>query len=223
MADHYEEQPGHDAKRLVAGRFQRHIENLVQEHLRTVADDLSRQIRRRPSQQVVVVCAEEIRNEFSELPSTEAPRNAVVGWTQAEAHASPADILAIALPEPSTAASDEYSCSSSVPRGGGTRRPRVLGVGVETLEAASDGRVELLLSQHGSDRPAWQCPECGRASLNEAVACSTARKWTSARRASIAAVHQTLAHGGRAGRCANAATSSPSRASARSFATSRLI
>ena len=33
-----------------------------------------------------------------------------------------------------------------------------------TLEAASDGRVELLLFQDGTDRSAWQCRQCGRVS-----------------------------------------------------------
>src|SRR5204863_225920 len=32
----------------------------------------------------------------------------------------------------------------------------------QTLEAASDGRVELLLVQDGVDHPAWECPKCGR-------------------------------------------------------------
>ena len=35
----------------------------------------------------------------------------------------------------------------------------------ETLEAASDGRVELLLHQEGVQRDAFRCPSCGRAAL----------------------------------------------------------
>jgi peptide chain release factor subunit 1 len=34
----------------------------------------------------------------------------------------------------------------------------------ETLESASDGRVETLLFQEDAHRPAWECPKCGRAS-----------------------------------------------------------
>jgi peptide subunit release factor 1 (eRF1) len=33
----------------------------------------------------------------------------------------------------------------------------------DTLEAASDGRVELLLYQAGVQRDAYRCPACGRA------------------------------------------------------------
>jgi len=35
----------------------------------------------------------------------------------------------------------------------------------QTLEAASDGRAELLLVQDGADEPAYQCPACGRAQV----------------------------------------------------------
>ena len=70
-------------------------------------------------------------------------------------------------------------------------------MGAETLEAASDGRVELLLSQHGSDRPAWQCPECGRASLNGGRCPLDGTEMDERAEGLDLAVHQTLAHGGR--------------------------
>ena len=44
-----------------------------------------------------------------------------------------------------------------------TRNGRAAAGWSETLEAASDGRIELLLFQDGADREAWQCPSCGRA------------------------------------------------------------
>src|SRR5205807_856586 len=37
----------------------------------------------------------------------------------------------------------------------------------QTLEAASDGRVDVLVFQEGADRPAWRCPACGRAATAE--------------------------------------------------------
>jgi hypothetical protein len=66
----------------------------------------------------------------------------------------------------------------------------------QTLEAASDGRVELLLFQDGVDHAAHRCPACGRASLSGG-SCpldGTALEPTDA--GLDLAVHQTLAHGG---------------------------
>ena len=65
-----------------------------------------------------------------------------------------------------------------------------------TLEAASDGRVELLLFQDGTDRPAWECPACGRVS-SEGGACPLDGTQMEERKEGLdLAVHQTLAHGG---------------------------
>ncbi|MDQ3822485.1 MAG: hypothetical protein M3321_04510, partial [Actinomycetota bacterium] len=98
IADRFDEQPRrHDQGGWSQARYQRHIDKLVHDHLRGVADDLDRRIRATPAAKVVVVASEETRAEFSEILSNEA-RNAVVGWTQAEAHAGPADLLEIAAP-----------------------------------------------------------------------------------------------------------------------------
>ena len=65
-----------------------------------------------------------------------------------------------------------------------------------TLEAASDGRVELLLFQNGTDRPAWECPACGRVA-SEGGACPLDGTQMEERKEGLdLAVHQTLAHGG---------------------------
>src|SRR5712691_523093 len=79
IADHFEEQPGrHDQGGWSQARYQRHIENLVQGHLRFVAEELDRQVRRHNAPRVVVVGSEETRSEFAELLSNET-RGAVVG------------------------------------------------------------------------------------------------------------------------------------------------
>jgi peptide subunit release factor 1 (eRF1) len=36
----------------------------------------------------------------------------------------------------------------------------------ETLEAATDARVEVLLYEEGANTPAHECPQCGRATLD---------------------------------------------------------
>src|SRR5712691_10562230 len=88
VVDRFEEQPGrHDQGGWSQSRYQRHIENLVSEHLRGFAEELDRQVRRARSPRVVIVCSEETRAELSKLLSKEVEA-ALVGWTQAKAHAT---------------------------------------------------------------------------------------------------------------------------------------
>jgi peptide subunit release factor 1 (eRF1) len=65
-----------------------------------------------------------------------------------------------------------------------------------TLEAASDGRVDLLLVQEGVDQQAYVCPQCGRAQLQDG-SCPLDGTTMEARDGGLdLALHQTLAHGG---------------------------
>jgi hypothetical protein len=66
----------------------------------------------------------------------------------------------------------------------------------ETLEAASDGRVEILLYQHGRDRPAWCCPACGRLALEPGKCPLDGTELEHRAEGLDLAIHQTLAHGG---------------------------
>src|SRR5438093_9429799 len=98
VADRSETQPGrHDQGGWSQARYRRHIDALAHAHLRRVADELDQRLRRERAAQVVVVSSEETRAEFSEVLSSEA-RAALVGWTHAEAHASPAELLQVVLP-----------------------------------------------------------------------------------------------------------------------------
>ena len=66
----------------------------------------------------------------------------------------------------------------------------------DTLEAASDGRVELLLFQAGVQKAAYRCPACGRAAL-DAITCPLDGTTMEARDDGLdLAVRLTLAHGG---------------------------
>jgi len=196
VADHFEEQPGrHDQGGWSQSRYQRHIEKLVHDHLRDVAGELDRRVRRTPTAKVVVVASEETRADFSELLSNEA-RGAVVGWTHAEAHATPAELLEVVAPvlEDHRAEAERKSLERWREEAG--RNGRASSGWGQTLEAASDGRVELLLFQEGASRPAWQCPACGRAAL-EAGSCPLDGTRMEQRDDGLdVAVHQTLAHGG---------------------------
>jgi peptide subunit release factor 1 (eRF1) len=65
-----------------------------------------------------------------------------------------------------------------------------------TLEAASDGRVELLLFHNGVDHRAWQCPACGRVAAEPGNCPLDGTQMEESRDGLDLAVHQTLAHGG---------------------------
>jgi peptide chain release factor subunit 1 len=195
VADLWEEQPSrHDQGGWSQARFQRHIDNLAAEHIRAVADTLNREIRRR-REPVVIVCVEELRGEFGELLGQEA-RGELAGWTQAEAHATPAELLELAAPLLEDRRAQQESRALERWREEAGRDGRASAGWEATLEAASDGRVELLLFQEGADRPAWQCPACGRAAI-AAGSCPLDGNRLEPYDAGVdLAVHQTLAHGG---------------------------
>src|SRR5207253_8114790 len=81
-----------------------------------------------------------------------------------EAHAVPADLLRAARPilEDWHATQEREAAERWREESG--RGARATAGWADTLEAASDGRVELLLFQEGAERSAWQCPRCGRVS-----------------------------------------------------------
>jgi peptide subunit release factor 1 (eRF1) len=66
----------------------------------------------------------------------------------------------------------------------------------QTLEAASDARVEMLLFQEGADRAAFRCPACGRATVAEGNCPLDGTRLEPTDAGLDLAVHQTLAHGG---------------------------
>ena len=197
FVDRTEEQPGqHDQGGWSQARFQRHIETLVQEHLREVADELDRLVRRLGAVQVVVVATEETRAEFEELLSHEA-RAAISGWTAAEAHASPAELLEVATPvleryraEKETELVDRWHEEVG-------RRGRASAGWADTLEAASDARVELLLFQDGVAHKAFRCPSCGRVAVAGGKCPLDGTSMEESDEGLDLALHQTLVHGGR--------------------------
>jgi peptide chain release factor subunit 1 len=196
LVTQFDEQPGrHDQGGWSQARYQRHIESLVQEHLRAVADLLDRHVRQLRGPRVVVVCAEETRAEFEEGLSRDV-RNAIVGWTQAEAHATPADLLAAAEPVLEGWRAEQETELVERWREEAGRNGRAAAGWGSTLEAASDARVELLLFQDGANRLAWQCPACGRVGSSGGACPLDGTQMEQRDDGLDLAVHQTLAHGG---------------------------
>ncbi len=198
IADHFDEQPGqhdHDQGGWSQARYQRHLDKLVQEHLKGVAEELDRSRRRMQAPRIVLVSSEEMRGEFTEALSSEA-RESMVGWTQAEAHAGPAELLEAVTPvlEEAQAKSEAETIARWSEEAG--RNGRAASGWADTLEAASDGRVEVLLFQEGADRDAYRCPACGRAALEDGSCPLDGTRLELHDGGLDLAVHQTLAHGG---------------------------
>ena len=196
LAEQADETPGrHDQGGWSQSRYQRHIEKLVHDHLKDVAELLDREFRRLRGPRVIVVASDEARGEFEDELSHEL-RKAIIGWTTADAHATPAQLLEVVAPllEQWRGAQEIEAVERWRAEAG--RNGRAASGWGPTLEAASDGRVELLLFQDGAERPAWECPACGRIGT-EGGACPLDGTQMEQRNEGLdLAVHQTLAHGG---------------------------
>ena len=170
VADRTEETQGrHDQGGWSQSRYQRHIGNLDLEHYKTVAEALERLFRTLGRPRIIVVAGDETRAEFADVLSSEI-EEAVIGWTSADAHASDAELGEVVQPFV-----DEWRAgleNDAVARWREEVGKNALGSAgwSDTLEAASDGRIELLLHQLGVQKDAYRCPACGRAAAT-AITC----------------------------------------------------
>jgi peptide chain release factor subunit 1 len=196
LVDRTDDVPGrHDQGGWSQARFQRHIEKLVGEHLREMAEELDRRVRKMRSPKVIVVSSEETKAEFEELVSSET-KAAIVGWTSAEAHSSPRELLDLTSPILEAARGREEAELIERWREGSGRGGRAASGWAETLEAASDARVDVLLYEEGAEHDAWQCPACGRLSA-WGGRCPLDGTETEQRDDGLdLTFHQTVAHGG---------------------------
>jgi peptide chain release factor subunit 1 len=196
LSDLTEEQPGrHDQGGWSQARFQRHIDELARDHLRAVATDLDSHVRRGLARHVVVVGPDEARATFADLLAPET-QGCVVGSTAGEGYATPAELLELALPFLEQARRNEETAALERWQEEAGRNGRAASGWDQTLEAASDGRVELLLFQEGIDRLAYECPSCGRAQSQNGACPLDATRMEPRDDGIDVAVHQTLAHGG---------------------------
>ena len=130
IVDKTEEVPGkHDQGGWSQARFQRHIEKLVGEHLRDVADSLADRVRGMTLPKVIIVSTEETRAEFEEVLAKEAQgcgrRLDERGGACASAGVARAD-----EPDPRSGASQGRGrARRALPRAGGPWRPRCVGLG----------------------------------------------------------------------------------------------
>jgi peptide subunit release factor 1 (eRF1) len=163
--------------------------------LKTVAAVLERQLRRLQFPGVVVVCPEELKGEFADILAADA-RNAIVGWTTAESHASPTELYEVSLPVLEQWHRRRESELVARWKDEAGRNGRAASGWEETLEAASDGRVECLVFQEGVEHSACQCPACGRVSIKGGRCPLDGMEMEQRDEGLDLAVHQVLAHGG---------------------------
>jgi peptide chain release factor subunit 1 len=196
LADETTDVPGrHDQGGWSQARYERHIEKIVDRHLRDVADALDHCVRSLKGVRVVLAGTEETRSSFEGLLAPET-RAALVGWVAAEAHVDAPRLLEAAQPllEEWRAGREEELLARW--RAEAARNGRAATGWEETLQAASDGRVELLLVQDGADREAYVCPACGRAQATDGSCPLDGTTLQEADTGLDLAVHQTLTHGG---------------------------
>ena len=163
VADLSEEQGGlrrSDQGGWSQANYQRWFDEVAEKHMKDVAEELNRRVRQRRVP-VVVVGPEEIRSEFVDALAQDT-RTALLGWAAVEAHATPAQVLDAISPLLEEAeAADEAELLERW-RGLAARGERATAGWADTLEALSDGRVEVLLVAEGANRTVWQCGACGR-------------------------------------------------------------
>jgi len=195
--EQHDDTPGrHDQGGWSQARYQRHIDKLVQDHLRDVAELLDRQVRRLRGARVVLVASEETRAELEEELSHEV-RNALIGWTSADAHAGTSELYEAVEPLVERWREEQESELAERWQEAAGRNGRAAAGWPQTLEAASDGRVEILLYEEGADRHAWRCPKCGRLSADPGPCPLDGTGMEENDHGLDLAVHRTLANGGK--------------------------
>ena len=196
IADESETVPGqHDQGGWSQGRYERHIDEIVERHWRRVAETLDACVRSLSGARVVLVGAEDMRSEFEEMLSNEV-KGCLAGWATAAAHLEGSALLDAVTPVLDNWWAGREETLLDRWREESGRNSRASAGWEQTLEAASDGRVELLLVQDGTDRPAFQCPQCGRAQSSDGSCPLDGTTMESRDGGLDLALHQTLAHGG---------------------------
>jgi peptide subunit release factor 1 (eRF1) len=156
---------------------------------------LDKLVRRLRGPRVVVVASEEAGAEFLDLVAHDT-RAAIAGTVHAEAHAQPRELLEAAVPalERWRAERERELVERWAEEHG--RNGRGAAGWAAVLEAASDGRVELLLFQEGANHAAKRCPACGRLQLEGSKCPLDGNQLEDSEDGLDLAIHQTLAHGG---------------------------
>jgi peptide chain release factor subunit 1 len=151
----------HDQGGWAQARLQRHVDEVAAQHYREVADALDRRFRALGRPRVVLIATEETRAELDDILSADLA-DAVIGWGAAEAHATAARLEAVVEPIFHRWRAECERKHVDRWREEAGRGAKAATGWAETLEAASDGRVELLLHRDAGAHEVVRCPRCGR-------------------------------------------------------------
>lgn len=196
LADHFEEQPRrHDQGGWAQARYARHSEQLVYEHLRDLAADLDRRSRRLHPLGLVLVASDETRSELERLLSFEA-RRMLIGFAQVESHPGPAVLKKAVQPLIERLREERETRLVARWQEEMGRGARACAGWESSLEAASDGRIEVLLYRAGVQRSAWLCSECSRVSASPGNCTLDGTTLLEHDEGLDLLIHRTLVHGG---------------------------
>jgi peptide subunit release factor 1 (eRF1) len=151
-------------------------------------------VRRASDLQMVIVAPRDARRDRVEAVDrgTRGDRRLGAGRGARERE----ELLEVAKPHIERARSNADRVGARTMARGGRPNGRAVAGWDATLEAASDGRVELLLVREGANREAFQCPECGRGSATGGSCPLDGTRLERRPDGSDLAVHHVLAHGG---------------------------
>jgi len=199
LVDLSEQQPRRhrDAEAWQQARLERHVDELARAHLGRIAVQLDRLVAANPSAGLILAGEHEHVAALEALLSHDA-RAAVVGAVRVEAHAGMAELERLILPLLDQKARQEERAVVERWRSELGERGRAAQGWTDTLGAACNGRVALLLFTAGAAGAARRCPICGRASpAGESCAVDGARLEIEPDALDLV-IRLTLAHGGKA-------------------------
>lgn len=166
VTDVLDEVPGrHDQGGWSQARFQRHIKEHVQRHLKHVGDVLFGLLRRRRYERLVLAGPDEVLGEL-ERDLHDYVRRTIVGRTSLPMVSSPADVLQKIrdLEEQLEREREEEAVGRLTAEMEGDTGRAVGGLAA-TVAALEEGRVETLLVAADLEAPGVRCPSCGHLGL----------------------------------------------------------
>jgi peptide subunit release factor 1 (eRF1) len=199
IVDLSEQQPGRhrDAQAWQQSRIQQHIDELTRAHLSRVAADLDRLAREDRVQHLVLAGEQKNTSALEQMLSHDA-RAAVRDVVHPAAHAGTTELAQLVHPILERKVQVEEHLlverwAAACGRGAGAVEGWA-----DTLTAASDRRIELLLFRDGAAAAAFECPACGYASIVAGSCPLDGSALEPQPDALNLAIRLTLAHGGEA-------------------------
>jgi len=196
LADLTEDAPRrHDQGGWSQSKLQRWVDRVAQQHYGRVADELGRRFRALGRPRIVGVAGDEARAGFDDALEADVA-GAIVGWAQAEAHATARDLAAVVEPVLERWRRDSELETVERWRAQLARGEAATADWADTLAAASDGRVDVLLYADGAEHEAVRCPGCGRVEAEGTTCPLDGEPFEPTGAGFDLAVRQTLGYGG---------------------------